>query len=204
MDDGRRERIEAVPFDYSSQSVHPVASCNLCENNQFVVCAHRDRYGYAAQAHACRTCGLVFLNPVMTADAYQEFYASVYRPLVSAYHGRLIDAKTIQAEQRGYAQERTELLAPYVEGRQLETFLDIGGSTGVVAQALASRFDLRGTVLDPSPDELEEARARGLETIAGLVEQYAPAGRNFDVVVMCQTVDHLLGIAGTLPGQGLQ
>ena len=97
-DDARRQRIGAVAFDYATQSVQPVAECNLCGGERFVVLAHRDRYGYSAQAPACRQCGLVFLNPVMTADAYREFYTRVYRPLVSAYHGRLIDAKTIQAE----------------------------------------------------------------------------------------------------------
>jgi len=197
-DDARRERIEAVGFDYTTRSVRPVVRCNLCGAQRFVVLVHRDRYGYQAQAHACRQCGLVFLNPVMTADAYGEFYTGVYRPLVSAYHGRLIDAQTIQAEQRDYAHERGALLAPYVEQGRFTTLLDIGGSTGVVADAFVSRFGLRGTVLDPSPDELDEARTRGLETIGGLVEQYEPEARRFDVVVMCQTVDHLLDIARTL------
>lgn len=197
-DGARRERIELVAFNYATQSVRPVAECNLCGDERFVVFAHRDRYGYSAQAHACRRCGLVFLNPVMTADAYREFYTRVYRPLVSAYHGRLIDAKTIQAEQRDYAQERGTLIAPYVEGRGFTTLLDIGGSTGVVADELVSRLGLQGTVIDPSPAELDEASTRGLETIAGLVEQYNPEDRRFDVVVMCQTVDHLLDISCTL------
>ena len=44
----------------------------------------------------------------MTADAYGRFYDGIYRPLVSAFHGRLIDAATIQAEQREYAAERAD------------------------------------------------------------------------------------------------
>jgi 2-polyprenyl-3-methyl-5-hydroxy-6-metoxy-1,4-benzoquinol methylase len=45
---------------------------------------------------------------------------------------------------------------------------------------------------------VEEARAFGLETITGLVEEYDFGDRRFDFVLICQTVDHLLDVAGTL------
>src|SRR5687767_14679381 len=77
--------------------------CNLCGASAFTVLTHRDRYGFPVTASACDRCGLVFLDPVMTAAAYSRFYAGTYRPLVSAYHGRLIDAHTIQGEQWQYA-----------------------------------------------------------------------------------------------------
>ena len=50
-----------------------------------MVLTHSDRYGYPASAHACQSCGLVFLNPRMTASAYGQFYDGIYRPLVSAF-----------------------------------------------------------------------------------------------------------------------
>ena len=140
----------------------------------------------------------MFLDPVMTADAYGAFYAGTYRPLVTAYHGRLIDAVTIQDEQQEYAVERGDLLAPFIEGRGYRSLLDIGGSTGVVAHAFAKRFALQGTVVDPAPLETARAHALGLETIEGLVERIDLGTRRFDVVALCQTVDHLLDISGTL------
>lgn len=196
--EARRQRIAALGFDYLGQPRRVVETCNLCGAGAFTVLTHRDRYGYPAQAHGCRRCGLVFLNPVMTAEAYRYFYTAVYRLLVSAYHGRLISAKTIQAEQRQYAVERAELLAPYLSGGRFHTLLDVGGSTGVVAQYLAQTFNLQATVVDPAPLEIEEARRRGLETITGLVEDVAFHDRRFDAVTVCQTVDHLLDIAGAL------
>jgi 2-polyprenyl-3-methyl-5-hydroxy-6-metoxy-1,4-benzoquinol methylase len=194
----RGERIAALSFDYAAQPRARVERCNLCGGGSFTVLTHRDRYGYAAPAAACVACGLVFLDPVMTADAYGRFYAGVYRPLVSAYHGRLIDARTIQDEQREYAEDRGALLAPYLEQRKFTTLLDIGGSTGVVAHALARRFGLDATVIDPAPLEAAQAQALGLQTIEGLVESVDLGDRRFDVVIICQTVDHLLDIAGTL------
>mgnify|MGYP006195900629 CR=1 FL=1 len=194
----RRERIAALGYDYEAQPREPVAGCNLCGATLFVVLTHRDRYGYPAQAHACRRCGLVFLNPRMTAAAYGRFYDGVYRPLVSAFHGRRIDAHTIQAEQHVYAAERAGFLRPFVEGAGLKTMLDIGGSTGVVAHDFARAFGLDGTLVDPAPLEVEQARRLGLETITGLVEQHDFGDRRFDLVIVCQTVDHLLDVAGTL------
>lgn len=193
----RSARVAALGYDYQAQPREAVTCCNLCGGSRFVVLTHRDRYGFPAEAHACERCGLVFLNPRMTAEAYGRFYQSVYRPLVSAFHGRLIDARTIQDEQRIYAAERAAFLRPFMS-RPLKTLLDIGGSTGVVAAHVAREFGLTATVIDPSPLEVAEARRLGLETISGLVEQHDFGGRMFDVVIVCQTVDHLLDITGTL------
>ena len=194
----RAGRLAAIGFDYRAQPCHRVDACNLCGGSRFVALTHRDRYGYPAEAHACTRCGLVFLNPVMTAEAYGHFYHHVYRPLVSAYHGRTIDAVTLQPEQRAYARDRIDFLGPYLSGSKAKTLLDIGGSTGVVAHALAREFELEATVIDPAPLEVAEARALGLETVTGLVEHHDFGARRFDVVTICQTVDHLLDIAATL------
>src|SRR5687768_486002 len=91
----RASRIAAVGFDYAAQSKVRVERCNLCGELEFVGLTHRDRYGYPAVTSGCTQCGLVFLDPVMTREAYAAFYTKTYRPLVSAFHGRLIDARTI-------------------------------------------------------------------------------------------------------------
>ena len=194
----RTERIAALAFDYEAQPKTSVSQCNLCGGSAFVGLTHRDRYGFPAAAVCCGGCGLIFLDPVMTPAAYGRFYAGTYRPLVSAYHGRLIDARTIQDEQRTYATERGDLLEPVIAGRGYKTLLDIGGSTGVVALAFARRFNIRATVVDPAPLETVEAQALGLETIEGLIEDVALGERRFDMVMLCQTIDHLLDVSGTL------
>jgi 2-polyprenyl-3-methyl-5-hydroxy-6-metoxy-1,4-benzoquinol methylase len=194
----RAQRIAALGYDYAAQPHEAIASCNLCGGSSFVVLTHRDRYGFPAQAHACNSCGLVFLNPRMTPQAYARFYDGIYRPLVSAFHGRQIDAKTIQQEQRAYAAERAAFVRPFLEQATLRSMLDIGGSTGVVAHHFAQQFGLDATLIDPAPLEVEEARRLGLETVTGLVEHHEFGSRRFDLVLICQTVDHLLDIRGVL------
>lgn len=194
----RQERIAALAYDYAAKPVRRTLCCNLCGADCFVTLTHRDRYGYPAAADGCLTCGLVFLNPAMTADAYSEFYTGVYRPLVSAYHGRLIDAASIQDEQREYASARADFIEPRMRERSCKTLLDVGGSTGVVAHVMKERFDLQATVIDPAPFEIEVARAFGLKTVTGFVEDYDPGGATYDFIVLCQTVDHLLDVSLSL------
>jgi hypothetical protein len=194
----RRQRIATLGYDYRSQPREWLTSCNLCGGTLLVTLTHRDRYGFPAHASACARCGLVFLNPRMTAETYGRFYDGVYRPLVSAFHGRLIDARTIQNEQGDYAVDRADFARPFIDGAGLTTMLDIGGSTGVVAAHFMRAFNLTGTLIDPAPSEVEEARAFGLETITGLVEEHDFGSRQFDLVLICQTVDHLLDVSGTL------
>jgi SAM-dependent methyltransferase len=159
--------------------------------------SHTDRYGYPQPLRICARCGLGFLSPRLTASEYGRFYEDVYRPLVSAYHGRLIDAETVQEEQRAYAEE----LVGFLRGSLPDppaTVLDIGGSTGIVAGAVRDAFGSTATVLDPAPDELAVAAAAGMETIAGFAEDVDYGGRTFDLVLLCQTIDHLVDVGGTL------
>ena len=196
--EARRKRIAALAYDYASKPAKRRLCCNLCGADRFVTLTHRDRYGFSATADGCVRCGLVFLNPVMTASAYAEFYADVYRPLVSAYHGRLIDAESIQGEQREYASSNADFIETRLRDRRCKTLLDVGGSTGVVAHVMKQRFDLLATVIDPAPLEIEVARGLGLETVTGFVEDYDSGGATYDLILLCQAVDHLLDVSLSL------
>lgn len=192
------ERIAALAYDYAAKAKERPVACNLCGVRRGAhTLAGRDRYGYAATLVACRRCGLACLSPRLTAAGYADFYAAVYRPLVSAYHGRRIDAETVQAEQEDYAAALAAFLAPWLPFAPT-TILDVGGSTGAVARVLAAQTGARATVLDPAPDELAVARAAGMETIGGLAEDFDAGRRRWDLVLLCQTIDHLLDVRGTL------
>ncbi len=197
MSGEREQRIAALGFDPAAHERERVEACNLCGGTRHVEVARRDRYGYAQPFLVCAACGLGFLSPRLTAEAYGRFYDGVYRPLVSAYHGRLIDAETVQAEQREYANELAAFLQAAVPARPA-TVLDVGGSTGVVAAPIRDAFGAQVTVLDPAPDELAVAAAAGMETIAGFAETADLGGRTYDLVLLCQTIDHLLDVRATL------
>jgi len=195
---GRAERVAALEYDYDIQPKESVSRCDLCDGDIFVVIAHGDRYGFRVETDGCSRCGLIFLNPRMTADTYSDFYRETYRPLVSAYHGRLIDAETVELEQASYAENVADFLAPFVADRELSSVLDVGGSTGVVTEAVARRFSLRAALVDPAPAEVERARRRGIDAVVGTIEGFDGGGRLFDLVLLCQTIDHLLEVHASL------
>jgi SAM-dependent methyltransferase len=190
-------RIRDLGFDYATRELEPVAACNLCGSAERVELADRDRYGYPARLAMCPRCGLGFLAPRPTRSEYADFYERVYRPLLSAYRGRRIDAETLQEGQRAYARKLLRFLRNTLT-QPPASLLDAGGSTGVVAAALCDAFGAEGTVVDPSPDELAVASASGLETIASFVEDFDPGARRWDLVLFCQTIDHVLDVAASL------
>ncbi|MGI9098585.1 MAG: class I SAM-dependent methyltransferase [Solirubrobacteraceae bacterium] len=192
----RAERIEAVGYDPAAVALEPVETCNLCGSRHLIEVARRDRYGYPSALAVCARCGLGLLSPRPTAGAYAAFYRDVYRPLVSAYHGRHIDADTVQEEQRGYAAQLHDFL-DNVLSAEPASVLDVGGSTGVVAAAFA-RDGVRPTVLDPAPDELAVAQAAGMEVVEGFAEDFEPGERRWELILLCQTIDHLLDVNATL------
>jgi SAM-dependent methyltransferase len=195
--DGRAERIAALDFEPAACDREDPRSCNLCGASRPVEVSRVDRYGYDQRAVVCARCGLGYLAPRLTAGEYEAFYRGVYRPLVSAYHGRTIDSTTVQDDQAGYTEELVAFLEHALPSPPA-TVLDIGGSTGVVAGGLRERFGAAATVLDPAPDELAVAASRGMETISGFAEDLDAQGRTWDLVLLCQTIDHLLDARGTL------
>lgn len=193
-----RSRVAGLGWDVQAQDWEQVEACNLCGGRAFATLTHEDRYGFSVSSAACTECGLVFLDPHPTAEAYDDFYRDTYRPLVSAFHGRLIDAASVEVDQIEYARALVKLLAPFLAGKSGGSLLDVGGSTGVVAEALCAAHELDGTVLDPAPDELVRAADRGLATVPGTIESFDSVSDRFDVVLLCQTLDHVLDAAGAL------
>jgi SAM-dependent methyltransferase len=196
-DGARSTRIASLDWDYSACTLEAVPVCNLCGGRDAVEVSRRDRYGFPARCEVCSSCGLARLSPRLTSSGYAEFYRSVYRPLVSAYHGRRIDADTVRDEQKRYAAELVDFLRETLPDPPKST-LDVGGSTGVVAAAICDAFGSRATVADPAPDELAHAAAAGMETVAGFAEDLDLGDRTFDLVLLCQTIDHLLDVNSTL------
>jgi SAM-dependent methyltransferase len=195
----RAARIENLGYNYATQPKVRVTRCNLCRWGGFVILAHKDRYGYPAKTCGCLNCGLVFLNPVMTAEAYADFYRDTYRPLLGAFQAREITAEILAGEDRKrvYAEALIELLEPEMAKCNAHNLLDIGGSVGVTADHLSEAFELEATVLDPSPEEIALAKRRVLKTIIDFIEEHQPNDQ-YDLITMCQTIDHLQDPAAAL------
>lgn len=193
-------------FDYNSKKKVFVENCTCCDSNNYFTVFDKDRYGYSVKSNLCLSCGVVFLSPRMDLDSYMEFYNEAYRDLVSCFNERKIDRFTIQEEQVAYAHSVFDFIYPHVVKRISELkILDVGGSTGVVSKVLSDEFAatkevsfVEATVIDPSLDELEIAKEIGLIGKHGFIEDLVGVEKKYNLIILCQTIDHLFDIQKSL------
>ena len=174
-----------LKWDYASEPKEDVTECNACGSKIWVTLAQRDRYGLPIMSHCCHSCGLIFLSPRMTKEAYAEFYRDgMYRELIQWWTPG--DKGPTEESQTRYAKKIIPVLEPFVS-KAADSVLDVGGSPGACAHAVASHF---GTphyqVVDPADGEA--------------FEDWVPPAHpiRYDIILCCQTVDHLLDLRGSL------
>lgn len=176
-------------WDYLSEPKEDVRACNLCGMTKFAVISTHDRAGYPAPCCICLYCGLGFLSQRMTAAAYAEFYRSgTYRQVVEFVSGTKRDHEF--REKGAYAGLIAEFCAPFIP-KDASTLLDIGGADGVVAYTFKAKYGVDAVVLDPSGEPC------AVPSIPFTLEG-CEVLRKHDVVLMCQTVDHLMDLSGGL------
>ena len=173
-----------------------VKTCNLCGSTEsrWALIAHRERFDIPIGSCICLDCGLVFLTPRMTTAEAAEFYRDgIYRMLTEKTNRKT----PWRQSQAIYAAAVVQAIHSTMQHWAGAKLLDVGGSTGIVAAALADAFHVDPTVVDPSEAETAEARGLGLDAITGTIDA-VPACRQYDIVTAFQTIDHFLDIAGSL------
>src|SRR5687768_667199 len=118
---------EVFPYQRADYESVP---CNQCLGDSFEVLDRRDRNGLPVQTCICKHCGLIFINPRMTAPWYGKFYEREYReqlarfkvePVRQPHYPSLFE----RARRHGLA------LAKYFEGNlRPGPTLEVGSSVG--------------------------------------------------------------------------
>lgn len=192
------EVVNRFGFDCAALATENIRDCNLCggTSGEFIQCL--DRYCFPVGLFVCWQCGLIQLAPRMSADSYREFYErGIYRALGTALVNRSQDNEMVKRIQEKYAAALIDHGDEFLKPKRGGTYLDIGGSVGLMAATLAERYGLRATVLDPATGELADVPAN-IHRECGIIETWADDGRTFDVITMMQTVDHLLDVRHSL------
>src|SRR3990167_8191465 len=79
----------SIPFRHDAMPKEDIR-CNLCGGDAFFVLANRASNGHAVRTCLCKECGLVYLNPRMTKEGYDQYYKDFYR--ADRAHAKGIDA----------------------------------------------------------------------------------------------------------------
>jgi len=146
----------------------------------------------------CIDCGLFYLVDRFSAAAYSEFYGSgAYRTISCQFNGVDHTIRHVQSDQAAYARKLVQVLAGFVPHSRSGKLLDVGGSAGIVAREFTKEFGLQGTVLDPATDEIQAARAAGLDAVVGSVEDWETQER-FDLILLCRSIEHLFDLRFSL------
>lgn len=167
--------------------------CNLCGADDAEPIARGERFGTAACTVICRRCGLMYLNPRWTAEAYARFYASDYRALMGQSEEPL---REVLLRQRVHGARILAFCGEYL--RPGARVLDIGCGVGGVLDALRRARGCAGVGVEPCAEHARYARRIGLDVREGRFEDIAWANERFDLVILTQTLNHLLDPAGTL------
>ena len=171
-----------------------VTFCNICGSSRHVVLTSRDRYGLPFRNALCLDCGLFYLVDRFEFSAYSDFYSTgAYRTISCEFNGVTHTMGKVQSDQVGYAKSLVRVLSGFVPLARSGKLLDVGGSAGIVAREVANQFGMHGTVLDPASDEIDAARAAGLDAHVGSVEDWQTEDR-FDLILLCRSIEHLFDL----------
>jgi len=102
------------------------------------------------------------------------------------------DAERYDRARPSYPAELVDRIIAASPGRDV---LDMGAGTGIVARLFAAR-DCRVLGVEPDPRMAETARRRGLDIEVAKIEDWDPAGRQFDAAVAGQAWHWVEPVAG--------
>ncbi len=138
-------------------------------------------YGVHPPIVRCRQCGLVYANPRWDSQLVSDSYSVVQDPTyVDEREGRVLTFSR-------NLQPFDDLVAKNSSTRRL---LDVGCHIGVMVE-LAQQGGWEAWGVEPSTWAAEQARARGLHVVTGILETAGIPENYFDVVTMWDVIEHL-------------
>ncbi len=175
-----------------------VTVCNVCGSGRSAIIADHDRYGLPIRTAMCLDCGLIYVVDRLTAEGYAHFYgAGIYRALIARFKGKAQTIQQIRRAQIGYASRLAHTLQGYLPPADGARLLDVGGSTGLVAERFQKQFGFRATVIDPAPHEVTAAQSLGIDAVVSTLEGWE-TDHQYDLILLCRTVEHLFDLKAAL------
>ena len=174
-----------------------VATCDACGEPAPWIVETEDRYGLPMRVMVCPRCTLIAQADRMNPDSAAVFYRDLYRPLISAFHGRTIRPREVYAESRMRASEVWGVLREYADEVRGRAWVDVGGGTGGSIDGLAERGIEPASVciVDPAGAELAVAEQAGYEVYGQIAEDGSGwSDGRFDLLLCLQTLDHVLDL----------
>lgn len=164
---------------------HEVVPC-YCGASSPELIMDKDRYGIPCRTNLCPACGVVYISPRMTADAYQSFYEQEYRRIY----------RTDDDTDPSYANRTGSDILTCCEFYDVmpSSVIDIGCGTGEVLRP----FMDKGMVclgVDHDPTAIHAGKARGLPIEVGTPDTLIQRGIKADLVLLNHVLEHALDLS---------
>ncbi len=169
-----------------------VQNCPLCDGRTFQHFATITFRGEKVVNQICKTCGLVFQSPSMTAAELDDFYAREYRQLYQGNEGpNQKDLKT----QRGRAESLLAFIRDSIS--TVDRHLDVGASAGILLQTVQGHYGTQPVGIEPGESYRQHAQMNGLTIYADLDELKNNESR-FELVSLGHVLEHFADPVGYL------
>lgn len=176
---------------YSYEHIH----CPVCNTEDVELISEKDRYGLDYRCGICKNCGLVYVNPRINQEAYNQFYDNYYRKL---YRGSELPSDEFFSNQL----RRGEKIVSYISSKidlKLDGLkvLEIGCGAG----GILKYFELNGSIvkgIDLGSEYLNFGKDNyGLDLMVGslfdLNDEFKP-----DLIIYSHVLEHVLDLNSEL------
>lgn len=165
--------------------------CALCDGDEFVVIAERDRYSLPIKTLACCHCGLLMTNPLMRVADYEDFYKNHY---TSLYEGFQCSPALFFEGQQAAGKRLYETVVKYIDLRDMRV-AEVGCAAGGILSYFQSHC--KSVVgCDFGTDFMTYGKNRGLKLKVGGVE--ALREEHPDAIIYSHVLEHILDVNGEL------
>lgn len=201
-----KETVEAY-LPVLKAHLEEVRFCPACGFGKWEHVACEDRYGLPVPSAICTRCGLVYLQERPDGEGVKLLYGdreghdrSWYRELVAAWWQKEFPPKHYERLAENYGDALALYLDAHIKNDRPLRLLDVGGGAGRIAHRIAHRpwGTASLVVLEPCLSEARIAQGLGCRTIHATAEDWEPNGETWDLILMCQTIDHLRKPASVL------
>lgn len=179
-------------FNYD-KATHVNIPCNLCNSRGFSILSREDRYGLPEQSVICHCCGLIYINPRISVQGYNDFYETgFYRQLVPVHQkkqNKVFSPKEVFLEEKRFGEALVLRIKKYLNERLI---IEVGSATGGILASFQKELGSRVLGIEPSAAESEYATSQGIPTIKGLFEEIKIESDKPGNILCVQALNHLL------------
>jgi SAM-dependent methyltransferase len=162
----------------------------FCGSSNYRQITQKDRYGIDYSLCLCVDCGLLYSNPRMTEESFEQFYRDDYRMI---YSDRM-EIGTYTDEQKGSSRIK-DMVYDTLKEFELpmpKIVFEIGCGTGSSLVPFKKDCDCIG--VDYDADAINKGRDLGLDLRHGGIDILEATGKQADLIIMSHVLEHMTDI----------